>query len=206
MTKKTFTSPSNWIRLCSERNEFTFYFISRDWKVLSCLDNSIGQQWLKEFGFHSDVSICDGLRIGHEVWGNRNEMLDATENLLGYLQAHENVLIYDYSVKMVPGCNGEPFRDFGGRGGAGLAIGDKPFGLSIGPGQCFLDESTLSPSKIIIDLRTLNTYEFDGLFGHFELKIQRRKKELVLLNALPRLSNFLRLEKAAKISIFNHHQ
>ena len=94
---------TNWIRLSGPINTFTFHFASRDWKVLSNLDDSAAEDWLDAFGFvgHGpEFSVARGLQIGYEVTGRRSAMLHSTQLLLPRLTKEAELLIYDYSVTL----------------------------------------------------------------------------------------------------------
>jgi hypothetical protein len=144
-TTRTHSMPTaaktNWIRLSGPTNTFTFHFASRDWKVLSDLDDEAAYDWLDAFGFvgHGpEFSVARGLQIGCEVSGRRSAMLHSTELLLPRLTKEAELLIYDYSVTMSPGLMGEDQRTMRGGSVSGLRHRSAPSGdacTSVGSGR-----------------------------------------------------------------------
>jgi len=194
---------TNWIRLSGPINTFTFHFASRDWKVLSNLDDSAAEDWLDAFGFvgHGpEFSVARGLQIGYEMTGLRSAMLHSTQLLLPRLTKEAELLIYDYSVTMTPGLMGEDQRTMRGGSVSGLPHNGQYFNLSLAPGQCRLQETLRGSSTGSIDLRAQKTYALDER----TLKIGRRKKGLAWLNVLPQIEDFLTSETAEEITIYNH--
>jgi hypothetical protein len=196
---------TNWIRLSGPINTFTFHFASRDWKVLSNLDDSAAEDWLDAFGFvgHGpEFSVARGLQIGYEVAGRRSAMLHSTELLLPRLAKEAELLIYDYSVTMTPGLMGEDQRKMGGGSVSGLLHNGKYFTLFLGAGRCRLQETSRGSSAGSIDLRGQKTFALDKM----ALKIGRRKKGLAWLSVLPQIEDFLKSETSEEIAIHNHHR
>jgi hypothetical protein len=196
---------TNWIRLSGPTNTFTFHFASRDWKVLSKLDDEAAYDWMDAFGFvgHGpEFSVARGLQIGCEVTGHRSAMLHSTQLLLPRLAQEAELLIYDYSVTMTPGLRGEDHRTMRGGSVSGLLHHGKYFNLSLGPGQCRLRETLRGSSTGSIDLRGQKTFALDEI----TLKIGRRKKGLAWLSVLPQIEGFLKSETSEQIAIYNHHR
>jgi hypothetical protein len=77
---------TNWLRIISADRAHLVEFASRDWKALA-REKSLptGQSWLSLFGFHGPPggsSLAEGLIVGYETLGRREEMLQASRNLL----------------------------------------------------------------------------------------------------------------------------
>jgi hypothetical protein len=196
---------TNWIRLSGPTNTFTCRFASRDWKVLSALDDEAAEAWLDAFGFvgHGpEFSVARGLQIGYEVSGLRSAMLHSTKLLLPRLTKEAELLIYDYSVTMSPGLMGEDQRTMRGGSVSGLPHNGEYYNLSLSPGQCRLQETLRGSSIGSIDLRGQKTFALDEI----TLKIGRRKKGLAWLSVLPQVAGFLKSETSEQIAIYNHCQ
>ncbi len=196
---------TNWIRLTGSGEPRTFAFRSRDWKVLVNLRDPAASAWMSAFGFSPhgpEFSVACGLQIGYEVTGLRATMLEATDCLIERLRTEQNLLEYDYGVRLTPGLRGEPFRNLtGGRAGS-FSLGRKYFGLSLCAGQCYLEESKLK-SPQVIDLRAQTEFETDGPIS---FKIGRRHRGLAWSTLLPEISGYLRGQRRTRIAIFNHHR
>jgi hypothetical protein len=194
---------TNWIRLSGPTNTFTFHFASRDWKVLSHLDDEAAEDWMHAFGFSPggpEFSVARGLQIGYEVTGRRSAMLHSTERLSPRLAQEAELLIYDYSVTMTPGLMGEDQRTMRGGSVSGLPHNGQYFNLSLAPGQCRLQETLRGSSTGSIDLRGQQTFALDEI----TLQIGRRKKGLAWLSVLPQVEGFLKSETAEELAIYNH--
>lgn len=199
------TSTTNWIRLTGSAEPYTFVFRSRDWKVLTHLRDPVASAWMSAFGFSPggpEFSVSRGLQIGYEVSGNRATMLDATERLIERLRFEQNLLEYDYVVRITPGLSGEPFRNISGGCISSFTLGRKYFALSLSPGQCLLEESKIKNAQVI-DLRGETSFETDG---PVTFKIGRRHRGLAWNTVLPDLSAYLRAQRRRTIAIFNHHR
>jgi hypothetical protein len=78
---------TNWLRVISGDKAYLVIFASRDWKVLA-RERSLpsGRDWLNAFGFGGPrdrkPSLGEGLEVGFEVDGDRNEMLNVSRTLL----------------------------------------------------------------------------------------------------------------------------
>ena len=87
-----FTRPSstNWLRIISGNDAHLVEFESRDWKALGQEKTlPTGRRWLSAFGFDgppTGSSVAEGLIIGYEILGRREEMLDASRRLLEEVQ------------------------------------------------------------------------------------------------------------------------
>ena len=199
-------APTNWIRLTGDGEPLTFAFSSRDWKVLSNMHDPAARHWLGAFGFSSggsSSSVAAGLQIGYEAAGDRQTMQQTTEALMSRLRSEEELLMYDYSVKIAPGLGGRP-PDCSYSGGriSSFKLGEKHFSLSLRPGRCHLEESTAT-QPLVIDLRTRRTFEADGPVS---IAISRRKKGLAWPSVLPQVLSFLEHQRSKTISIVNHHR
>jgi hypothetical protein len=78
---------TNWLRIISADRAHLVEFASRDWKVLA-REKSLptGPRWLSHFGFDGPpggTSVFEGLIVGYETIGRREEMLHASRMLLG---------------------------------------------------------------------------------------------------------------------------
>ena len=76
---------TNWLRVIAGDKWHLVVFSSRDWKVL--LKESrirMGRHWLRTFGFGGPAgsTVAEGLQVGYEVTGDRNEMLNDSRLLL----------------------------------------------------------------------------------------------------------------------------
>jgi hypothetical protein len=197
-------SSSNWIRVTGSSGSFTFFFASRDWKLLSDMEGEIGRQWMKAFGFSPggpEFSVGRGLQIGYEVTGTRSIMLRTTELLISRLTQEADLLSYDYVVTIRhPG--GERDDTMYGGGMSGFQYDGKYFALQLYPGQCLLEETTLAATGLRFDLRAQKMFVLDG---GITLKIGRRKRGFAWLDVLPQVLDFLNAETSTTITIYNHH-
>jgi hypothetical protein len=69
---------TNWLRVIADDKWHLVVFASRDWKVLLKEPRiPMGRHWLRTFGFFGAPSstVAQGLEVGYEVIGDRNEML-----------------------------------------------------------------------------------------------------------------------------------
>lgn len=78
---------TNWLRIITDESSHLVLFASRDWKLL-CSEPRIpsGRAWLDAFGFSgpSNVvgTVMDGLVTGYEVVGDRQRMLDTSQQVV----------------------------------------------------------------------------------------------------------------------------
>ena len=77
---------TNWLRIISADRAHLVKFASRDWKVLAREKTlPTGPRWLSLFGFDgppNGTSVFEGLIVGYETVGRREEMLHASRMLV----------------------------------------------------------------------------------------------------------------------------
>jgi hypothetical protein len=76
---------TNWLRVIAGDKWHLVVFASRDWKLLSNESRiPMGRHWLRTFGFAGPPgsTVAEGLQVGYEVTGDRNEMLKVSKLLL----------------------------------------------------------------------------------------------------------------------------